>query len=156
MSAKKSKRRKHPKSPQLFEKLQKRIEAGPFKDMELRPGPAEAEKMSFVLGRFVEPYIEHADTEEAYRKLLTLAVIAWNASLSSEEEGQILIDQLIEEGLPKGETELKADARAIIDQMVARKRDFFPEYRREIIEFEVVDLGDRYHLAVASTLGDVG
>jgi hypothetical protein len=130
------------------------MEQGPYKDYELRPTSDDAEKMSDVLGKFVEPYVEHTDSEESYRKLITLAILAWNVSLLPEKDGQFIIDGVFEEGLPKREAELKTGLREIVDQLVARKRAYFSKYRRQIIDFDVVDLGDQYYLSVASTPPD--
>jgi hypothetical protein len=155
MVEKKSKRRRHRKAPDPLEKLRRRIDQGPYKDFELRPISGDSEKMSTVLGRFIDPFIDHTDSEESYRKLVSLAVMAWNAALLTNDEGRNFIDQVIEKGLSGEETALKTDLRSIIDQLVERKRKYFSHYRRQIVEFEVVDLGDQYHLMVASTPYDV-
>src|SRR4051812_46828121 len=47
--------------------------------------PAGREKMSEVLEDFIEPYRDMADGENALRKLLTLALLAWNAALLPED-----------------------------------------------------------------------
>ena len=38
--------------------------------------------MSDVLKDFIEPYKDMVDSDEAQRKLLTMAVLAWNAASS--------------------------------------------------------------------------
>lgn len=154
MADKKSKRRRHRKKPEKHERLQRKLAQGPFKDYQLSPNSDDAEKMSEILGKFIEPYIEYTDSEESYRKLIVLAVLAWNASLLPEKDGQAMIDAVFEQGLPKRETELRAGLREIVDQLVARKKAYFSKYRRQIVEFDVVDLGDQYYLSVASTVED--
>ena len=110
--------------------------------------------MSEVLTDFVEPYLEFADTDEAYRKLLTLAVTAWNASLLPEEEQRDMVDRIFGEALPAATEELKTDLKEIMSILIARKKKFFSEYTRTIIDFELTDRGRDYHLTVASTLGE--
>lgn len=156
MADKKSKRRRHRKKPERLERLQRKIAQGPFKDYEILPTSEGAEKMSVILKKFVGPYVEFTDSEESYRKLITLAVMAWNASLLPEKDGQFLIDSVFEKGLPKGETELIAGLREIVDSLVARKKAYFSKYRRSIIEFDVIDLGDQYYISVASTIENEG
>ncbi len=156
MAEKKSKRRRHRKKPKKLETLRRKIEQGPYKDYKLVPTSDDTEKMSDVLGKFVEPYVEYTDLEDSYRKLITLAILAWNASLLPEKDGQFLIDGVFEKGLPKRETEIKTGLREIVDQLVARKQAYFSRYRRQIIDFDVVDLGDQYYLSVASTPDDEG
>ncbi|MFQ6015316.1 MAG: hypothetical protein ACE5NP_07725 [Anaerolineae bacterium] len=108
--------------------------------------------MSEVLGDFVEPYMDLADTEEAYHKLLTLAVMAWNASFLPEEEQEEMIDRVLAAGIPAGDDELRAGLKGIVNMLIARKKAYFSEYTRNIIDFEVTDTGQGYHLTVASTL----
>jgi hypothetical protein len=107
--------------------------------------------MSAVLGDFIEPYVEHTDSEESYRKLVTLAIMAWNASLLPETEPQEMIKKVFDEGIPTGTKELKKELSDIVNQLIVRKKAYFSQYKRYIIDFEVVDLGDQYHLSVAST-----
>jgi hypothetical protein len=108
--------------------------------------------MSEVLTDFVEPYLEFADTDEAQRKLLTLAIMAWNASFLPEEEQQDMINRVLDAGIPTGTEELKAGLKDIVNMLIDRKKVYFSEYTRRIIDYELTDRGRNYHLAVASTL----
>ena len=108
--------------------------------------------MSEVLADFVEPYMDSVDTEEAYRRLLTLALMAWNASFLPEEEQQDMIDRVLEAGIPAGNDELKAGLKGIVNMLLARKKAQFSQYTRNIIDFEVTDRGDSYQVAVVSRL----
>jgi len=156
MTDKKSKRLRLRKKPERLERLQRKIAQGPYKDYEILPTSEDAEKMSVILKKFVEPYLEYVDSEESYQKLITLAVMAWNASLLPEEDGQRMIDDIFGKGLPKGETELIAGLREIVDSLVARKKAYFSKYRRQIIDFDVEDLGNQYYISVASIVEDDG
>jgi hypothetical protein len=48
--------------------------------------PHGIEKMSEILLRFVEPYMELVTTDEALEKLLTVAIVAWNAAMLPPNE----------------------------------------------------------------------
>ncbi len=104
-------------------------------------------KMSEVLKEFVAPYREFANTEEAFRKLLVTAVIAWNAALFSAKERKAHLEKILV-AFPE---EVRADARAIVSELVERKEKFFSEYKRMIIDYKVTDIGEDYHLVVVST-----
>lgn len=108
--------------------------------------------MSEVLIEFIEPYSEFADTEEAYRKLLTLAIIAWNAFSLSEKYQQDMIQSVLDKGMSAGTEELKAGLKEIINALLVRKKMYFSEYTRRIIDFELTDTRKEYHITVASTL----
>lgn len=106
------------------------------------------EKMSDVLKRFIKPYAKRLGaTDDAYRRLVVVAVVAWNAAiLGPDKEAEMLDD--VEKTFPP---DLREDFRQIVEEMVARKERHFANNRRLIIDCEVTDHGDEYHLAVIST-----
>jgi len=153
--SKKSKRRREGKRKQRrLTNWKKKLEQGPFRGREVVIGPRGEVKMSDVLKDFVEPYRELADTEEAYRKLLTLAVTAWNASLLPEEEQEGMVDSILEGGLPEDDEELKAGLKDIVNMLIERKQAHFSGNKRTIVDFELTDTGREYHLSVVSFLRD--
>jgi hypothetical protein len=109
-------------------------------------------KMSEVMKEFIAPYREFADTDEAFRKLLATAIIAWNTALFSAQERKAHLEKALE-AFPE---EVRADGRAIISEFMERKDRYFSEYKRMIIDYEVTDLGEDFHLAVVSTADEFG
>lgn len=114
--------------------------------------PAGREKMSGVLEDFVEPYRDATETLDDFRKLLSLASVAWNAALLPEGQRPAMIDQMVEAGFSRADESDRAWVRQLIESMVRRKQEHFAENRRAIVSFELTDTGDDYHLSVASTL----
>jgi hypothetical protein len=114
--------------------------------------PTGREKMSETLEDFIEPYLEVADNEDTFRKLLNLGVLAWNAALLPEDQRRTAIDETLREGLPGSSKEHRAQAKALIEMLIRRKEERFAANQRAIISFELTDTGDGYHLTVASTL----
>ena len=156
MAAAKSKRRdrrRQPyKTPDRFDGIKRRLEQGPFHDHKFIMNPEGAEKMSDVLARFVEPYVDAADTKDAHQKPLTLAVTAWNAALYPEAERARMLDDILGEGwtgVPKG---LRAELRKFVGELIVRKLTHFPDNRRAIIDFCVEESRTGFHLSVVSTL----
>jgi len=108
---------------------------------------ADGVKMSEVLEAFIAPYMEFAETEESFEKLVTIAVIAWNTSLLPLIAQTKSINDLLT-SLPP---ETRADAKSIVRDLIRRKRKHFGKIRRAIIDFEIADTRDGFHLMVAST-----
>jgi len=104
-------------------------------------------KMSEVLEAFIAPYMEFTETEESFKKLVTIAVIAWNAALLPRNAQTKAIDDVLT-ALPP---ETQADARSIIGDLMRRKRKYFGKNRRALIDFEIIDTKEGFHLTVAST-----
>ena len=64
----------------------------------IRAGQA-GEDVRGPLEDFVEPYRDSADTYDAYRKLLSVALVAWNAALLPEDQRRAMIAEMIAAGL---------------------------------------------------------
>ena len=104
-------------------------------------------KMSDALGQVLEPYAEDIETLEAYRMLVTIGAMAWNNTLLPPEgqaAGFAASDKL--------DVKDKNTMKELILILMKRKLDLFPDVRRFIISYEVSDLGNEWHLSVASTL----
>jgi hypothetical protein len=148
---KRRRRRRRKRKQKPLENLKRRLEQGPLRGQEFVIEPSGEVKMSEVLTAFVEPYLESADTEGDYRKLLTLAIAAWNISLFPEEEQQDMVDEILET-MPATSAIVKMYLREIVNMLIARKKAYFSEHTRMIVGFELTDMGEDYHLSVASTL----
>jgi len=103
--------------------------------------------MSEVLLDFIEPYQYMTDSEESLRMLVTTALIAWNTALLPEEEQEESL-QKIAETLPDEAVE---DFYVTINELIERKNNYFAQYTRHILHYELTDLGDDYHISVIST-----
>ena len=104
--------------------------------------------MSEVLRQFVEPYWHIPDDEEATRKLLATALVAWNTALQPEAERADYL-KVIAAALPEDTHE---DFYAIVAEMIERKEKYFAQYDRMIIDYELVDRGRDYHISVISII----
>jgi len=126
----------------------KLLRQGTFEgDVIIVPSPGGAEKMSEVLMEFLEPYSGQWRTEEDLRKLLSVAIIAWNAALVTGGKRSELIESTLE-ALPP---EVRPDARAIIEEMIRRKETFFANNHRMIVDYELTMGPAGPHLSVIST-----
>lgn len=128
---------------QMEEKVQGRLG-----DVKLLRNPAGMEKMSTVMERFIEPYMDETFDNEAMNKLLVVAVTAWNAALMEPKERTDFLKKMAK-ALPWS---ARRDFRKIVQEMVERKQQFFADNQRQIIDYQITDLGDQYHLSVISSM----
>ncbi len=151
--ASRKQRKNHRKTDRLPRRLFKQR-----RGLQLPPGaqvvyePAGKEKMSAVLEEFIDPYVDMADDDEAYRKILSLGVLAWNAALLPLEKRQAMLDDTIKAGFAQASPRVQAEARTLIESMIHRKDEHFAANKRAIISFQLTGSGDDLHLQVASTL----
>ena len=112
------------------------------------PPPRGDKKMSQVLIEFIEPYADDVDTDESFKKLVTIAIVAWNASLLPDKDREDLIDKTITILQP----ELRQEMKGILEGMIRRKEAHFSLIRRMIIDYEIEKSTKGWHVIVASTL----
>jgi hypothetical protein len=148
--SKKSKKKRSPRRKRL-EKFKRKLAQGHFKGNKILINPAGLENISDVLVEFINPFIQYANTDEAYHKLLSIAVLAWNTSFYPETEQQNIIDECIDLAAPSASTEVKKEAKDIINTLIKRKQTYFADYKRLIVDYQLIDMGKDYHLTVAST-----
>jgi hypothetical protein len=128
-------------------------ESDGFDPIGILNGPVGGLKMSEVLEDFVAPLADSADDRDAYERLYSLGLVAWNAALEPEHRRKAMIDDLLEELLRGADLWERHVCREIVDRLVTRKLESFAEYRRPILAFQFEDLEDGgYYLSVASGL----
>src|SRR5712692_243504 len=138
-----------------FASLKRKLHQSPLGDKRVVVAPSGEVKMSDVLGDFVAPYYSFTNTDKAYRMLLTLGTLAWNASFLSDDQQEEMINQVLASGLPTATDQEATDIKALVRELIARRKALFSGHKRLIVSFELKDTGEGYHLAVASTLGAV-
>ena len=127
-------KRRQKRRQKLFDGLKNKLRQTPFREREVVWNPSGEVKMSEVLIDFIEPYLEFADTLESYRKLVILGIMAWNASLLPKGEQQDMVDSIFHQfnqQMPRVTEELRLEE--IVDTLIARKKAYFSEYTRAII-----------------------
>ena len=107
-----------------------------------------AVSMSETLLEFAEPLMDVIDLrdKQEYEKAVMMAICLWNCAVMQEKPGK---DKKIKKMLKPFMKD--ADGRAVVSYMMERKREMFPDLNRLIVNYEIVDQGDDYHLSLAST-----
>ena len=150
MKPPKRKRRKRPER-NAAARLKRRIQQQLPDKKIIVDGAYDGVKMSDVLKAFVAPFRHLAETDEALRKLIAIATTAWNIALFPAQEREARTEEILE-AFPQ---DARADARAIIGDLIERKEEHFSQYKRMIIDYEVTDIGQNYHLTVISTADEL-
>jgi hypothetical protein len=131
--------------------LKKQVEADPhFQGMKVVEGLTE-EKMSAVVLNFIAPYTELATSKAAYEKLVSLALLAWNASLMEGLERQAFIAKARQTILSSAGTGWAKELDQLLTSLIQRKARYFADNKRMIIDFRVSETKDEFRLAIIST-----
>lgn len=142
---------KKDKQKRAFKKLEQNVKRDMGEAFEgvVYNAPGEI-KMSDALEEIVAPFVGDADTLPTMKNLVGIGAMAWNITLISPDEQEEEIQKLIKTMGPEPE-----DAELLytmIHEMMQRKQTLYPEVHRFIVSFEVEDVGDGWHISVASTL----
>jgi hypothetical protein len=110
------------------------------------PEPAvphvERRKISAALLELVDPYLDDAPELDQVRSLAGLGTLAWNLSLLPMSERSRRIREVAQDSkVPDREA-----LTEILQHLVQRKIDLFPDDTRRIFDWEVREEGDIFHL----------
>ena len=152
VSKRKTKKRKKQenRSDEFGQLVGKLIKAGQLEGREVVYEPSGEEKMSEVIMGFVEPYLELVDTYEAQNKLIGLATLAWNAALLPKEEQGAMVGDVI--GNLKLSDSNAKELVKLVETMMKRKRRYFSDNNRVILNYHLSETRHGFHLSVASSM----
>ena len=106
--------------------------------------------MSDAISQLIKPYIDEAPDYNSFNNLVAFACLAWNTSILPEEKRDEALQKMLAV-IPAGMRD-RFDIIALLTELMERKRKLFPNISRVIVEHKVTDLGNDFHIAIASTL----
>ncbi len=118
----------------------------------IQRNPKGEVKMSEVLETLVEPYLEVSDDYQERLILFQIATIAWNLTLLPESEQQSAMKALLKQAAKDIDPLAEKEMKNFVNELMARKLELFSDNQRYIVDFELKDTGNNFHLSVASTL----
>ena len=110
------------------------------------------EKMSDVIEDFIEPYRVATTTDDEYRSLIGIAIIAWNAALLSGPQRATFLKEAFTAIAPAVGHNAQADFVAFLNELIERKMQHFPNNRRYIVNYRITPTPDGLHLSIASSV----
>jgi len=106
-----------------------------------------SKKISDALVTLIRPWLGGEESLDEYRALVEIGEIAWNlALLDPQERNEELASAVKKVASPDADI-----FRQVLEGMVARKYELFPQDRRLVVGVEVTARGDRFHIMAAST-----
>ncbi|MDR3634043.1 MAG: hypothetical protein P4L84_09575 [Isosphaeraceae bacterium] len=138
---------------QRLQGLRSQVEPAPLAGDELFGTPPGMEKMSEALEAFIEPYVGMVTSDDDLRKLVSVAVIGWNAALLGPDRYQAVVESHLATLVPDVAEHERDLLRGFIESLIERKNTLFADNRRFIASFELANQGGRPILSVSSTPG---
>jgi len=104
--------------------------------------------MSEVLLDFIEPYTRRAHSEDEFRNVMRLGLVAWNTALLPKERQVETIERFIDEAVHDGADNF----RQVVYEIIERKQRWFAQIKRLILKYHLTVTENGPHLSVISTL----
>lgn len=123
-------------------------------NFELMDDPPGTEKMSHVILNFAKPITDGlSDDDEddvAFRNIIGLAIFVWNTSLLPDKEQEKALEQAVEV-VADSDAKDFAMLHHSIDALMKRKKKYFSEKKRFIVDYQITTSKRSRHLYVVST-----
>jgi hypothetical protein len=107
-------------------------------------------KMSEVLVAFIEPYLGDAPTRAMKERLVSTAVMAWNASLMPEDERTEFLDEAARAVLAGSGKQAMDEFMSVVRDLIERKQRLFSGDERIVVSYQFRAVRGGTQLAVAS------
>ena len=137
-------------------KLRRRSRSTQYEVEPLRPQQSfHSPKMSEVILDFAEPLLNAIDDDdELFEEVIRFAMICWNISFMPENEQKKTINSLVYE-MAKSDVLLCLGVQDDIRMLVDRKKAFFADEKRMVINYEIIEEnGSRRLLAMSALTKD--
>jgi hypothetical protein len=110
-------------------------------------------KMSEVIIEFAQPLLDVSQTDEEQRKAITMAIAIWNVSLLPDKDQKNFIREFCNSMQDSAsDQEILDENSQIISYFLERKKIFFPDIKRMILDYDCVETPQGFHLNVVSNV----
>ena len=107
--------------------------------------------MSQIILDFARPILALDPEREYFEEAISIAVIAWNISLTLESMPEATVEGLLQETFDEQLMEEDHEELfAQIKMLVRRKQKYFSKHGRFIIDFQIMESKDMFHLNILS------
>ena|GEM_PF-4669259 len=109
------------------------------------------EKMSDILLEYAKPFMDtvESDNKEEYENAIRISMMLWNCAIMQEgAKSRKEIMKMLKPAMPD------AESKSVVKYMLERKRQMYPDNRRMMINYELSETADGFHLYVASTVSE--
>jgi hypothetical protein len=143
-----TKSKKNSKNTPILENLMREVKANTG-IAETLINPEGEISISDAISNIIAPYREDAPNFQAFQKLVMVACAAWNASILPSAKRENMLADMRKSMLDQQSRE---DLTSIVKELMKRKNKLYPKVNWMIIKFKVTDLGNDFHIAIASTM----
>ena len=115
--------------------------------------PSPKRKMSEMISEMAAQFISGGKTPEEKHSRLTAACSAWNMACGSLEMRRQQLEQYVDgygQNNPATSPSDLANIRKVMESLMERKLELFPDDKRQIVDAKVIMVGNNFRIEVAS------
>ena len=115
--------------------------------------PAPRRKMSEMISEMAAPFFSEGKTLEEKHHRLTAVCSAWNMACGSPEVRRQQLEQYVEghrQNNPALSPSDLASVRKVMESLMERKLELFPDDKRQVVTDKIVIIGKDYRIEVVS------
>ena len=119
----------------------------------MNPDPSPKRKMSEMISEMAASFISGGKTPEEKHHRLTAACSAWNMACGSAEGRRQQLEQYVEgygQNNPVASPSDLANIRKVMESLMDRKAELFPDDKRQIVSARIVMVGSAYRIETES------
>ena len=119
----------------------------------MNPDPLPKRKMSEMISEMAAPFISGGKTPEEKHHRLTAACSAWNMACGSPEIRRQQLELYVEgyqQNNPAISPSDLANVRKVMESLMERKLELFPDDKRQIVSARIVMGGSAYRIETES------
>src|SRR5215510_1531280 len=120
-----------------------------FPNTQVLVNPAGTEKMSEVIFRFAEPFKDEYGMVP--KEMLEIAIILWNASFMPSDMQRKAVEDVVNV-LPSENTEARRELFVIAHRLLERKKQYFSDNQRMIMDYHITESAHGIYVDVMSTV----
>jgi hypothetical protein len=113
------------------------------------------QKMSEVIVDFAKPLLDAAQTDEEIQKAIGMAIAMWNVAILPDKDQKDFLREFFNDTNDTKDSssnqELFEEHDQVVSYFIARKKVFFPDIKRIIMDYECIETPQGFHLNVVST-----
>jgi len=115
--------------------------------------PPNMTKMSDIIIDYARPLLNVAKNDEEQKKALSIAIAIWNLSLYPKEMQSEYIGKITEiMTASRKDSRISENEKEVLNFLMERKKTFYPEIKRVILDYEYVETPKGFHINVVSNI----
>ena len=115
--------------------------------------PPNMTKMSEIIIDYARPLLNGAKNDEEQKKAISIAIAIWNLSLYPEEMQSEYIGKITEiMTASRKDGRLTDDEKEVLNFLIKRKKTFFADIKRVILDYDYVETPKGFHINVVSNI----